>query len=169
MHDWKVRRCKREWEFGAVWEFLDACDWEFLSAKVSGEGTRFRVQEVYEREFDVVWELFKVYNWEFPSARASGGCKIESFRGTWLWAQMLSFNAKFSILQLCDFQFHTSKAPGMCAYYVVRGNSLTLNPISAALAVWWNPTLIQAFLSPSPHISIDQVHTLWLLNCIIEA
>ena len=112
---------EREREFGAVCEFLDACDWEFSSAKVSGEGTGFRVEEVYKREFGVMWELLEAYDWEFSSARASCDCKIESFRGEWFWAQMLSLNAKLSILQRCDFQYHTSKAPGMCAYYIAGG------------------------------------------------
>ena len=110
-----------------------------------------------------MWELLEAYDWEFSSARASCDCKIESFRGAWLWAQMLLLNAKLSILQRCDFQCHTFKAPGMCAYYIARGggeNSLTLNPISAA--GWWNPPFLQVFLSPSPQISIDQLQTLWL-------
>ena len=41
---------------------------------------------------------------------------------------MLSFNAKLLNLKLCDFHVHTSKAPGMCAYYIARGELLDFEP-----------------------------------------
>ena len=54
VHDWKVRRCKRERESLELCEnfWMHAIE-NSQGAKVSGEGTGFRVEEVYEQELEL--------------------------------------------------------------------------------------------------------------------
>ena len=81
---------------------------------------------------------------------------------------MLLFNPKPSIVQLCDFQSHTSKAPGMCT--LPGGNFLDFEPyFGGGGGGESNAPFLYAFLSSSPQISNDQLHTFWLLNLTIDA
>ena len=77
--------------------------------------------------------------------------------------------------QLCNFAIFNFTPPKhqVCLHTTLPGgNSLTLNPISAGGGGGggeWNAPFLLAFLSSSPQISIDQLHTFLLLNFTIEA
>ena len=145
----------RERELGAVWEFLNACDWEFSSAKVSGEGTGFRVEEVYEQELELCESFWRrtIENSQVQERLVIVRLKVFEVHDFELKCSYSMQNSQF-----CNAMIFNATPPKhqVCVHTTLQGgNSLTLNPISAA--GWWNPPFLQVFLSPSPQISIDQL------------